>query len=90
MTDKLVIGIQGILPDKKKHAILAAAEEGIEAWVIAFFNEHKIKLDTTVRAVKGKEKAVVAAVETEAVEEATPAEETPVALHPDRHRGVGD
>jgi len=59
MTDRLVIEITGTLPDKGKHAILAAAEVLADGFAIALRNEHGVEAQVSVRAVRPGKKAPV-------------------------------
>ena len=52
MTDRLVIEITGALPEKGKHAILAAAEVLADGLAIALRDEHEVEATVSVRAVR--------------------------------------
>lgn len=65
MTDRLVIEIKGTLPEKGKHAIIAAAEVAAEKLAGDLGSAHDVHLTATVRNVrpgKGKTAAVVSGV----------------------------
>lgn len=57
MTDRLVIEITGTLPDKGKHAILAAAEVLADGLAIALRDEHDVDAAVSVRAVRPGKKS---------------------------------
>lgn len=55
MTDRLVIEITGALPEKGKHAILAAAEVLADGLAIALRDEHEVEATVSVRGAAGEE-----------------------------------
>lgn len=60
--DRLHIEITGALPDKGKHAIMAAAEVAAEEMSQALSEKHGIGLTVSVRAIRpGKNKPIVQA-----------------------------
>lgn len=62
MTERLEIKIEGTLPEKGKHAVLAAAEAMAEQFVKDFAENHAgIELAVSVKAIRpGKKAAPVA------------------------------
>lgn len=62
MTDRLHIEITGNLPDKGKHAILAAAETAAEAMAAELSKAHEVTLTAVVRSVRPGKKPVPVAV----------------------------
>lgn len=52
MSDRLVIEIAGALPEKGKHAILAAAEDLAEALAAKLKELHQIDATVSVRGVR--------------------------------------
>lgn len=69
--DRLVIEITGELPEKGKHAILAAAEALAETLALELRQNHAIDAVVSVRRVRpGKKGAIVAKPALKAVEAA--------------------
>lgn len=52
MTDRIVVEITGDLPDKGKHAILAAAESAAEKMAGELASTHDLILTVTVRSIR--------------------------------------
>lgn len=67
MTERLEIKIEGALPEKGKHAVLAAAEAMAEQFVKDFAEQHAgIELVVSVKAIRPGKKAAPAADELKA------------------------
>ena len=61
MADRLVIEINGDLPEKGKHGIIDAAERAVDEFIAQFGAEHKIVLTGSARSVRPGKKAAAAA-----------------------------
>ena len=74
MTDRLEISISGDLPDARKFAILASAEESAKEFAAALTAKHPgIDLKVSVKAVRpGKKTGDAASTETNAADPNTP------------------